>query len=519
MLKGSYETQLTLLDNNFLLEELIPQDSWAREFRTFLVTIAPREFHEELYHPTLGRHAANPTVLTGALLVQARKGWSSRELEHHVRFDMETKYALGLEVYHKGFDHSTFEYHRINRMLKGQKDRQIFDVVIESLIKDGLLSPGADQILDSTYHNANIAIVGPLEFIRRGIVNIIRTLRKEGVVTNDEIKTIGLGGFLAHLDRKAKASKLSDGRLDEQKKRTELKKVHEQAVKLLELVANRPMSIDGEVEVKLLQRALEETIEVEEDEIQVKKRNSVKDRMVSLSDPEARYGVKNKQITFNGYKSHIAGTADGLITAVVVTPGNVHDGKVLPELVDELQEKGFTPDHALADSSYGYGENRQYTKDKNIQLYARANAPGVPDGFSYIEERDTFTCPRGLESRTGNPVDKGIKLEYSFPIKHCQDCPYLSTCCGGKKQKRLRLSKYHLVNAEGGALNKTKEYKEAMRQRSNIERAFALLINQCKLRVLKRRGSRNALYQVLMASTMLNIFSYFRLKKMEPRVA
>ncbi|MGE5654283.1 MAG: IS1182 family transposase [Bacillota bacterium] len=515
MLRKNYDTQqLTLLDHSFLMEELIPQDSWAREFRSLLTTIAPREFCEELYHPNLGRPAANPTVLTGALLVQARRGWSDRELEHHVRFDMETKYALGLDPYHKGFDHSTFEYHRNQRMLKGQKDRGIFDAVINRLIVDGILPKDALQIIDSTYHNANIALVGPREFLRRGIVNVIRVLRAQGVVTNEEVKSIGLGGYLAHLDRKAKASKLGDGRMDDEKKRKELKAVYEHAKKLLELVDGRSMDVKSEVEVQLLKRYIEETVEAKGEDIQERKRTSVQDRIVSVVDTEARYGVKNKSTTFNGYKSTITGTTDGIITGVLVTPGNVHDGKVLAPAVEELIDRGFDPKICAGDTSYGYGENRAYAKSKSIELYAKAPEKSKQEeGFVYDEQTDTFTCPHGLASAKGRLHKDEVKVDYTFPVKQCKQCPMFATCVGEKKQKRLRLSRYHHINAQGRALNETPEYKETMRQRSIIERAFASLINRCNLRVFRLRGIRKALYQVFMASAMLNVMTYFRLKK------
>jgi IS5 family transposase len=52
-------------------------------------------------------------------------------------------------------------------------------------------------------------------------------------------------------------------------------------------------------------------------------------------DPDARFGRKTPKKGFYGYKSHVVQDADSeLIVHVLTTPGKVHDGTQLPELVD-----------------------------------------------------------------------------------------------------------------------------------------------------------------------------------------
>jgi IS5 family transposase len=52
-------------------------------------------------------------------------------------------------------------------------------------------------------------------------------------------------------------------------------------------------------------------------------------------DKDARYGYKSKKKPFFGYKAHVSMDSDSeLITKLDTTPGNTHDGKEFPKVVD-----------------------------------------------------------------------------------------------------------------------------------------------------------------------------------------
>ena len=55
-----------------------------------------------------------------------------------------------------------------------------------------------------------------------------------------------------------------------------------------------------------------------------------KDRIISLTDPEARHGRKSKKSLVNGYKLHLLGDiVSGLIANITVTRGNTHGWRVM----------------------------------------------------------------------------------------------------------------------------------------------------------------------------------------------
>jgi hypothetical protein len=83
-------------------------------------------------------------------------------------------------------------------------------------------------------------------------------------------------------------------------------------------------------------------------------------------DGDARWGVKGKKRGKRrskphccyGYKVHTAMNAESeMITSVVVTGGNAHDGKHFPRLVEKDREQGLAIDTYATDRGHDDGEN------------------------------------------------------------------------------------------------------------------------------------------------------------------
>jgi IS5 family transposase len=83
-------------------------------------------------------------------------------------------------------------------------------------------------------------------------------------------------------------------------------------------------------------------------------------------DRDARWGVKGKKRRkgrsepnyFYGYKTHAAMNAKSeMITSLVVTGGNAHDGKQFPTLVEKDEEQGLPIDTYAGDRGYDDSEN------------------------------------------------------------------------------------------------------------------------------------------------------------------
>ena len=97
-------------------------------------------------------------------------------------------------------------------------------------------------------------------------------------------------------------------------------------------------------------------------------------------DPDAKWGIKHKRKFedeqgnkterkehFYGYKAHVSLNAEsGMITNLVVTPGNAYDGHKHPELVNRDLELGLPIDTVAADRGYGDGNNRYFLQKRGL---------------------------------------------------------------------------------------------------------------------------------------------------------
>jgi len=401
-------------------------------------------------------------------------------------------------------------------MVKGSADDKIFGTVINHMQETGLVKKDELQIIDATNVNASVSFVGPIEMFRRSMVNVIRVLRKEGVITTDEVKNIGLGRYIAHLDQKARATALRESKMPEERKLAKLAEIYLECKALLSLIADRDLK-GGHTEVEILKRILNENVVESGDTIQTKKS---KDCIISVTDPEARSGAKNKKLKFDGYKANLLTTKSGVITAVSITPGNMVDGVALPELVEKALQVGLKPEKLIADSAYSMGENVLFAREKGIKLSARGLGNELPKGFVYNKEDDTITCPNGLKSNKGRktkrkseqPDKREDRVAYSFHKPSCKECPHLKECRGDKRQKRFYITIHHQINSEMREYNKTQEYKDDMKIRPFVERSISWIINRCKARRSRLRGIRNVQYLYTMAAAMINLMMCLRLR-------
>ena len=101
-----------------------------------------------------------------------------------------------------------------------------------------------------------------------------------------------------------------------------------------------------------------------------KKKEHVKDKLVSLVDEDARHGAKSDSKPFTGYKGNIVKSDDGFVTNIIGTADNTYDGNVLLPLVDEKIENSSKPQKMRGDTHYGSAENRFQMLQRGITVVA-----------------------------------------------------------------------------------------------------------------------------------------------------
>lgn len=162
-----------------------------------------------------------------------------------------------------------------------------------------------------------------------------------------------------------------------------------------------------------------------------------KDRVISITDPEARHGRKTKSQTFNGFKINVLGDiVSGLITAVSATPGNGHDAPPGHELIARARRMRIVMKSVLADTAYGGAADRHELAKHGIKLIAPPPAGGKRSDA--IERREfaidfdtmTATCPNGVPSTAMERVENHATphLRFRWPIDACVACPLRDRC-------------------------------------------------------------------------------------------
>jgi len=245
-----------------------------------------------------------------------------------------------------------------------------------------------------------------------------------------------------------------------------------------------------------LLRVVSNDLEPDEQGRLVIARRVAADRLISVTDPEARHGRKSNKRLFNGFKLHVLGDLDsGLIASVAVTAGNQHDAVPAHRLVRRAKELFGGIEQVLADTAYGGARVRhEIQKTLGVEMLTppqpvarRANGKHVKADFDIDFETGTATCPAGVtttEHDVARHSDSDLPaLRYKWSREDCDACPLRGPCLGRCKAKRLLL---HPLEQELRAHREAWKEPE-LRQRYRRRGEFERLVNTAV-----RHGARRA---------------------------
>lgn len=191
---------------------------------------------------------------------------------------------------------------------------------------------------------------------------------------------------------------------------------------------------------------VEQDLEATSDGRLVIARRVAKDRVISITDPEARHGRKSKSQTFNGSKVNILGDiVSGLIVALSVTAGNGHDAPPGHELIARARRMRVDMTKVLADTAYGGATDRhQLSAAHGITLIAPP--PPVAKRGKAIGRREfaidfaamTATCPNGVTTNTVERIENGAQphMRFRWRVEACTACPLAQNCLRAKRDRR-----------------------------------------------------------------------------------
>ena len=206
---------------------------------------------------------------------------------------------------------------------------------------------------------------------------------------------------------------------------------------------------------RTLVRVVAQDVEVGADGRWVIARRVVEDRIVSLTDTQARHGRKTRSVSFEGFKLHVLGDlVGGLIASVSVAGANVADNAPMHRLVARAQRAGAKIDRLLADTAYGSARDRVWALGvagvaviAPVPATSRASTKHRKEAFSIDFDAQTATCPAGVTTRNRTAVKaddiEGLAVAYRWPAAACTACPLREACCDRDRSgRRLVLHPY-----------------------------------------------------------------------------
>ena len=189
---GKTSTQASFWDSRWI-EHLIEKESFEYHFLRVVRPLIKDEDFAWAYKPNQGREAIPPSLVACALILQQRYRLSDREMERQIRFNLATKYALGLPMDSAGFDHTVLCKFR-NMLIENNQTRLCFDKFREVLIEAGLIKRDEVAIIDTTHVIADIAIPNTIELIQMGIRNVLKVVSDCHIgIGNQLAKNLDLG--------------------------------------------------------------------------------------------------------------------------------------------------------------------------------------------------------------------------------------------------------------------------------------------------------------------------------------
>jgi IS5 family transposase len=200
------------------------------------------------------------------------------------------------------------------------------------------------------------------------------------------------------------------------------------------------------------------------------------DKIASLVDPDARWGYKDENHPFCGYKVHVGCDESEIVTSLDLLSGNENEGaeKNVRSLLEKEREQGMEHGAVVADALYDSAENRKAIHEEKTVEGERVKAY-IPsrqkekwlDRFHYVRKEDRVRCPAQQFSIGKSPHEQGDL--YYFSVESCRDCPYREDCPPlNEGRVRVFVSEDYQLKL----LDENLERREALKKRPIIERRF-----------------------------------------------
>jgi transposase len=472
--------------------------------------------------PSRGQPAQAPWRLAMVVVLQYVEGLTDRQAAEAVRGRIDWKYALGLELSDPGFDASVLTEFR-ERLLAGQAEMVLLDVLLEHCKQRGWLKAGGKQRTDSTHVLARVRSLSNLECVGE-------TLR----ATLDEVARVAPDWLASQVSPQwfeRYSHRVENYRLPKaESQRTALaEQIGADGVQLLTALeaADAPAGIKQMESVQVLRQVWQQYYELSKGRAKWRAGPHSQEQEGVLRSPydtEARTG-KKRETVWLGYKVHLTETCDAspqvphLIVQVETTVANVQDVEVTATIQQELAQAELLPEEQLVDSGYVDAELLVSSQqDYGIKLVGpvlsdtswQAKADNGFDAahFQIDWQAECATCPQGQHSARWTPLRKPERIEIVFARTTCQTCPCRPQCT--RSQTTGRVLHIRPQAAQEALLARRKEqetpaFRQGYATRAGIEGTLSQGVRGMGLRRARYDGLRKTHVQHVFTAVAINL--------------
>jgi len=486
------------------------------------------------FHHTSGPGApvTHPVAhLVRALLVKALFGWSLREWEWHLRFNLIVKWFVGYRIFDTGPDHVTLE--RFEQWVERRQHRVFFDAVLRQIDQDFPSEREQSQVGDTFALRADAAKESLIRLIRHTCQRILSVLEAASIDRYQRLNN--------QLDRSAlfgPADEVIEPRLDDAGRQARLQTTVIAALQCTHLMRVEldalPLLTEAEratlrVWLADLDKILADNVRITHDADgrvtrvnELPKEQKGAYRLGSATDPDATYRIHGKNKSDFGYNVSVA-TTEHFVREVQADTGAQPDPVAIPDLLTEqIDHHDLCPTKFIYDAAAGDGKTHArvaLATQGHTQLVARLRdyAPHdghfSPDDFTLSEDGRTLTCPNGHTTTTAYRSGSGEGRTFRF--FGCAGCPLIERCRDPKSDpdtmRQVFISDYRDFWNAARAYAQTEDFQLDMQRRPGVERIIACLTRYHGARRARRRGLPNADFQAKLSAMAFNLKQWMKL--------
>jgi len=317
---------------------------------------------KEGYCEHFGRPAKEPEMMFKQEFLKKLYDLSDEALIQNVRVNMAYKYFLGLNPEDEPVCSSLMTKFRKTRITEDILEEMLAETVRQAIDK-GLIKSRM-IIVDATHSKTSAKHQTPTQILR----HLTKNLRKEVYCTQFELSS-------KFPDKPLETADLSEEILYSQKLINAIRQAVEE---------------NGSPKAKKALSKIDNLL----------KSDKIKE-IQSLVDEDARIGHKIEDMSFFGYKTHIAMAEERIITGLEVTTREAFDGAHLEKIVEQSRESGVVVEEVCGDTAYPTKDNLRFAKQNNIKVIAKLN-PTLSNtinreesNFFFNKDANAYQCPAG----------------------------------------------------------------------------------------------------------------------------